>query len=206
MGRWTFVMALMLAACAEDVGEGKVKATVEAATPVAATPEAAATGKVLKVDAAKSTVGAVAAKVSAKHPITFPTFSGDVTMDGDAVQGVSFDVEMASLFADKEKLTAHLKDGDFFDVGAFPKATFKSTAVTPGGEGGTHTVTGDLTVRGTTKRISFPATVQVSPNDVSAKAEFVLDRKDFGIVYPGMADDLIQDNVVVNVQFVAPRA
>ena len=195
-----------LVGCVDDVGEGKTKAVIEAPVAVTAAPVAPqAAGKALPVDSAKSQVGALAAKITAKHPITFPQFKGELTVDADALTGVSVEVEMASLFSDVERLTTHLHNEDFFNVPAFPKATFTSTGVVAGGDGGTHTVTGDLTVHGTTKRISFPATVQMAPTDVSARAEFVVDRRDFGIVYPGKADDLVQDNVVITVQLFAPR-
>lgn len=199
------VVLASLVACVEDVGEGKSKAVIEAPAGAEAQVAAPVAGKSLPIDSAKSQVGALAAKVTAKHPITFPTFTGALTVDGDALTGVSFDVETASLFADVERLTTHLRAPDFFDVATFPTATFRSTGVVVGGEGGTHTVTGDLTIHGTTKRLSFPATVQASADSVTAKAEFVVDRRDFGMVYAGKADDLIQDNVVITVQAFASR-
>jgi len=55
------------------------------------------------------------------------------------------------------------------------------------------------------KSISFPATIQVSPDSVSANAEFSINRKDFGINYPGKADDLIRDGVVIKLTIKAPR-
>jgi len=59
---------------------------------------------------------------------------------------------------------------------------------------------------GTKKSISFPATVAVAADKVSVKSEFVINRKDWGIVYPGMADDLIRDEVVVKLDLNAPVA
>jgi len=53
--------------------------------------------------------------------------------------------------------------------------------------------------------VSFPATVTVAADSVTAQTEFVVNRKDFGIVYPGMPDDLIQDNVLMKISFVAKR-
>ena len=66
-------------------------------------------------------------------------------------------------------------------------------------------VTGDLTIRGKTKRVSFPAKLGVGETEVSATTEFVIDRQDFDVAYPGRPDDLIQDNVLLQVDFVAPR-
>ncbi len=104
---------------------------------------------------------------------------------------------MGSLVADQDKLTSHLKSPDFFNVGKYPKATFKSTEIKEGGEGGTHTVTGDLTLLATTKKITFAATIAVAEGSATGKAEFKINRQDFGIVYPGKPDDLIKDDVLL---------
>ena len=61
----------------------------------------------------------------------------------------------------------------------------------------THTISGDMTLHGRTQRITFPAIVEATDNGVHARAEFTIDRRDFGIVYPGMPDDLIRDEVVI---------
>ena len=72
--------------------------------------------------------------------------------------------------------------------------------------GATHTITGNLTLRGVTKTISFPANVTVAANAVTAKAEFALPRLQFGIAYAGKADDLIRDNVIIKLDVTAPRS
>nr|MBA2320231.1 YceI family protein [Deltaproteobacteria bacterium] len=153
-----------------------------------------------------SKIGALGAKVTARHPIDVPDFSGSVTLDGAQPTGVKFDAQLATLVSDNDRLTEHLKKEDFFYVEKFPNASFASSAITSGAEGGTHTVAGDLTIRGQTKRVTFPATFTVTDPEVTAKAEFVINRQDFGITYPGKADDLVQDNVVLTVSFVATRA
>jgi len=206
-----FVLATLVA-CVEDVGKDKVAATVEEvptapAKTEATTPAARPTETPLAVDTARSSIRALGAKVTATHPIDFKDFKGTVTVDGDTVTAVEFAVDMKTLESDHPKLTSHLKDEDFFFVEKFPKATFASAAVKPGAEeeGFTHTVSGDLTLRGQTKRVTFPAKIEVAAADVSASTEFVLDRTDFGIVYPGRKDDLIQDNVRMTIAFVAPK-
>lgn len=207
-----------LAACTEDVSKGKAVATVTdapAATDAPATPAAtdapAADKKTLTVDVARSKLGALGAKVTATHPIDFPTYTATVDVAGGQVVGLSYEADMASLVSDDADLTGHLKNEDFFDVPNHPKSTFKATSITAGAtgenaEGMTHTVTGDLTIRGTTKRVSFPAKIEIKADVVEASTEFAIDRKDFNIVYAGRADNLIQDKVVLKVQFVAPNA
>src|SRR5690606_18049800 len=107
-------------------------------------------------------------------------------------------IDTASLVADAEKLTGHLKSEDFFDVERFPTARFVSTSIQKGGEGeSTHTVTGNLTLRDVTKSIAFPAKIEAEGDEVEVEAEFAINRRDFGIVYPGMPDDLIKDDVLI---------
>lgn len=201
---------ITLSACVQDVGKGKVAAEVaDVPEEEAAAPATPAAGKTLPVDVSKSSIDALGAKVTATHPITWKSWNGSVTVDGQTLTAVTFTVDMNTMEADHPKLTAHLKDKDFFDVPTFPEATFQSTSITEGAkaEGDwTHTVSGDFTIRGVTKRVSFPAKVSVDDSVVKASTEFVIDRQDFKVSYPGRPDDLVQDNVRMNVAFVAPRS
>jgi polyisoprenoid-binding protein YceI len=49
----------------------------------------------------------------------------------------------------------------------------------------THTVTGDLTMRGVTKSVTFPMKVQVTDERVTGEAEFAINRMDWNIAFPG---------------------
>jgi polyisoprenoid-binding protein YceI len=152
---------------------------------------------------AASKIEFVGAKVTRKHDGGFNVFSGALDLvDGDPLKSlVTVEIATASLTADDPKLTSHLKSPDLLDVEKFPKATFTSTAVKAGGEGGaTHTVTGNLALHGVTKSISFPAKIKIADAAVDAEAEFAINRKDFGIVYPGMPDDLIKDEVLLKLK------
>lgn len=163
-----------------------------------AAAEKPAEGKSLKVDAATSTIGFVGAKITGDHEGKFSKFTGEATVAGGKATAVSFEVEMAEFTTDSEKLTGHLKSPDFFDVAKFPKASFKSTEIKEGGEGdATHTIVGELTLRSVTKKITFPATVAVTDAGATGKSQFKINRKDFGIEYPGKKDDLIKDDVLL---------
>jgi polyisoprenoid-binding protein YceI len=227
MSRFSCFAALALttglAACTSAPTEPKAKvgpptsaAASAAATTAPATAAASAatsaapagTATTLAISTEKSKVGFVGAKVTASHEGNFAQFSGSIDLVGDKPESskVRLEVEMGSLNIDPPKLAGHLKSPDFFDIAQFPKSTFESTTVTAGGENGaTHTITGNLTMRGVTKSITFPAKITVSPAGVSATADFVINRKDFGVVYAGMADDLIKDDVVLKLALEAPR-
>jgi polyisoprenoid-binding protein YceI len=120
---------------------------------------------------------------------------------------VKVDIETASVFTDADGLTKHLQTGDFFEVEKFPKASFQSTKIVADSAKGAnaYTVTGDLELRGVRKSVTFPATIVVTPADVTVNSEFAINRKDFGIVYAGKADDLIRDDVAIKLDLKAPR-
>ena len=119
---------------------------------------------------------------------------------------MTIDIDTTSIVTDTDRLTAHLKTPDFFDVAKYPKANFTSTKIEPATTAGaTHTVTGNLDLHGVKKSISFPATIQVAPDAVTVNAEFSINRKDFGINYAGKADDLVRDEVVMKLTVKAPR-
>lgn len=187
------------AACqnpAKDKPKAEVSQPVEApsAAPVAAGAIA------YKFGPPDSKIEFVGAKVTGKHDGSFQSFSGTISVPGAAPdQGtVTAEIDVGSLTVDNEKLTGHLKSPDFFDVEKFPKARFTSTSLKPTTEQGrTHIVTGNLELRGVTKSVTFPATINVAKDAVKVDAEFAINRKDWGIVYPGKPDDLIRDDVVV---------
>ncbi|MFO0954626.1 MAG: YceI family protein [Isosphaeraceae bacterium] len=177
-------------------------ATTPAATP--AVPAGA-----LALDASASKIDFVGSKVTGSHSGGFKTFSGSAELSSDqsSLAKVSVEIDMGSTWSDDERLTGHLKSPDFFDVAKNPKATFVSTEIKPGGEkGATHTITGNLTLHGVTKSLSFPATVAVKDGALSLNSEFALNRKDFAINYPGRANDLIRDEVVIKLDVKAKKA
>lgn len=156
-----------------------------------------------------STIGFTASKVTRSHEGGFREWSGYIDLDAEHLgeSSLNITIQTASIFTDTSDLTDHLKTGDFFEVERFPTATFVSSRIAEGGEGtATHTITGDLTMHGVTKSISFPATVRITDAAVTATAEFSINRRDWNINYAGMANDLIRDGVVIKLNINAPRA
>ncbi len=207
-------LSVFLAGC-EDPAANKPKATTS--EPSNATPSntanpvtapAAAKGETLPITASNSTVTFVGSKVTGKHEGGFAMFTGTLDLvNGKAEESsVSVEIDAASVYADDGKLTDHLKSADFFDVAKFPKASFKSTKLQPSGKTGyNYDVTGDLELHGQTKSITFPANIKINDDSVIVLAGFSINRKDFGIVYAGKADDLIRDNVVLQLNINTPR-
>ena len=197
-----------LAACKSEI-DNKPAAQVEEPTadkpadgaekpaePAAAAADAAPVSLI----ADKSSIGFVGAKVTGDHTGGFKTFTGKGTAAGDTLQSVEFTVDTKSVFTDAEKLTGHLQSPDFFDTAQFPEAKFVSKEITPAAaDGKTHDVKGDMTIRGETKTITFPATIKAEGGVITATTEFTLKRFDFGIAYKGKADDLIKDDVLMKI-------
>jgi polyisoprenoid-binding protein YceI len=200
------ILAALTYGCA-DPAANKTKATVTNAQPES-TPAKPAGAEKLVISPENSKVEFVAAKVTRSHNGSFKQFTGAIDLAPKSVEGsvVTIDIDAGSVITDEDALTAHLKTPDFFDVAKFPKATFVSTKIEPGIKASTtHEVTGNFDLHGVKKSITFPATIHVTPESVTVDAEFSIDRKDFGIVFAGKADDLIRDRVVIKLTLKVPR-
>lgn len=211
-GFWILVAVSGLATgCSDPVGDAplaEVKSSAEApaTTTTPPAPAAASDGNVKKFAFAgeSAQVSFVGAKITGKHEGGFRNVKGSIDLPATGLEGarVEVTIDMTSVFTDAEKLTGHLQSPDFFDVAQFPEAKFIATTFAPE-ENGMTKVTGDLTLHGVTKSISFPATITTTGDAATARAEFGLNRKDFGIVYPGMPDDLIADEVLLRLDIKA---
>jgi polyisoprenoid-binding protein YceI len=200
-----FVCALLSCACA-DPAANKPKASVGEATSEKTAPKQG--GETLTISPDNSKIDFVAAKVTRSHNGSFKKFTGTIDLlNNDALQSiVSVSIDANSVETDEPDLTKHLQTPDFFDVAKFPKANFVSTKIeASNANGATHSITGNFELHGVKKSISFPATIQVAPASVSVNAEFAINRKDFNLTYPGKADDLIKDGVVIKLSLNVPR-
>jgi len=149
--------------------------------------------------------------------ITSGTFTFDIT--ALEIEDLEEGTEMYG------KLYGHLQSPDFFDAANHPKATFEVTSVEPFAtdatvedkeefeseftpnalseqivENPTHWISGNLTLRGTTKNIKFPAAISVEEGNVSAIAGFNIDRTDWGLSYgdESSAVDKAKDKFIYN--------
>jgi len=197
------VAGLLLSACANPA-TNQPKATTSEAAPV---KQQAAAGEKYSITPANSKVEFTGSKVTGSHNGSFQRFTGSIDYAGQPEKSVvKVTIEMNSVTTEEADLTKHLQTPDFFDVQKFPEASFVSTEIKPGGEkGATHTVTGNLTLHGVTKAITFPATISVAPGVVNVDSSFAINRKDFGIVYAGAANNLIRDEVVLTLHVKATK-
>jgi polyisoprenoid-binding protein YceI len=127
---------------------------------------------------------------------SFGKLKGLASLEGGALKSIVVDFDTTSLSTEIDKLTDHLKAPDFFNVKEHPTAKFESTAIEPGDAGAVN-ITGNLTLLGVTKTVTFPATVTVD-GGLKLSAEFSIDRTEFGMTYgEGKVEKLVALTVTI---------
>lgn len=169
-------------------------------------------GFAAKLDTQNSVIKWVGAKVVGKHNGTVKLKEGDVTFEKDMPSAGSFIIDLTTIHNEdltnaeyNKKLVDHLKSEDFFNVGKFPTAEFKIKKAEKKGK--TVLVTGDLTIKGITKPVSFPAQVSKNKNGYSAKGKFKINRLNWDIKYnsgkffdpKALGDKMIYDDIEIEI-------
>jgi polyisoprenoid-binding protein YceI len=145
----------------------------------------------------------------------FSELSGVLKLDGTdySRSTVEASIPVASVRTVDEKLDAHLKNADFFDVERFPTLTFKSTTIRSTG-GRNYAVTGDLAIHGVTQSVILNVNDVSEPSNdpwgnqrIGLSGSTKINRKDFGIVWNTALDSggvLVGDEVTISldVQFI----
>lgn len=167
-----------------------------------------------KVDLEKSSLTWVGKKLTGSHNGTIELQSGNLIFNDKKLTGGNFTIDMATIKdADKnQKLEGHLKADDFFGVDKFATSTFVIKKIIDAGAG-TVNVTGNLTIKGVTNSITFPAAVTwISDDSVVATAgKVVVDRTKFGIkfrskgIFPDIGDKMIYDDFELAIKLVAKK-
>jgi polyisoprenoid-binding protein YceI len=145
-----------------------------------------------------STIALSGSTASGKFSARFQRVSARFQMNGNDVVGSSFqlNIEAASLSADTEVTTIQLKSASFLDVDRYTKASFVATnfvAVEPPSETVSHRITGNLTLHGVLKSITFPAVVRVNDETLHITGIISAKRSELGVVGAGQGDDELQD-------------
>jgi len=166
--------------------------------------------EIKEVDVEKSTVTWKAYKVTGSHTGTVDLTSGVLEFEKDILTSGSFTVNMTSLVSTdlegeyKGKLEGHLKSDDFFSVATHPTAKIAFTSVVANGKN-SYEVTGDLTIKGITKPVTFDLSVYGS----KATASLKVDRAQYDVRYgsgsffENLGDKTIYDEfeLVVDLEF-----
>jgi len=170
----------------------------------------------LKANTTASTIAWVAKKVGGQHDGIVNLKEGSLEVTDNVITGGSFVIDMTSLECKdltgeyKGKLEGHLKSDDFFAVASNPIASFVVTSAIPQGTG-LYKIVGNLTIKGITKEIKFPATVTTEGNKTTANANITVDRSEFNVRYgsssffEGLGDKVIYDDFTLAVTLVASK-
>lgn len=117
----------------------------------------------------------------------FETTTGTVTTDENGkITAIDAKIDVSSIDTRNADRDNHLKSADFFDAATFPQIHFVSTSITEKDED-EYEITGDLTIKDTTRPITFNAEVGTPVDDPfglrrsGASLSFSIDRRDFGL-------------------------
>ncbi|RZK41334.1 MAG: YceI family protein [Pedobacter sp.] len=168
------------------------------------------------VDLTKSSVSWEAKKMVGGHTGSIDLTSGTLVFNGKKLTGGGFVANMNSiktLDGDKPSpsLDKHLKADDFFGAEKFPASNFVIKKVE--GNGPKVNITGDFTIKGVTRSVTFPATVTWNADKtISAVAEKIeIDRTKYGIeyrsksIFSDIGNKMIEDNFTLSVKLTAKK-
>ena len=209
---FAFILIAGLASCKGDSKAAK-------AGEAGAKAEATVASKTYTISPAESTMTWAGSKITGDtHSGTIKLQSGSLAAEGDKITSGTFIIDMNTITnvdmagSDGQgKLEGHLKNEDFFDVPKFPTAMFNVTSVAPlaGTEDANYTITGNLTMKGVEKSISFPAMVVTVANGSKIAAttgSFAINRTDWGLKYGSgnffkdLGDRAINDDINLTIQ------
>lgn len=217
------ILLLGIAASCSSGGGEKLQ------TKEAAKVENAAFDKIFKVQQEQSMLAWEGYKPTGQHHGTVGITQGDLMVKDGSITGGKFAFDLNSItvldLTDPEwngKLTNHLKSADFFEVENYPQVTFEitevkaleSATVDPSKEKGdivpTHAITGNLTMKGITKSITFNAKIEKSDNMILAESNmFFIDRTEWNVQYKSkkifaeIKDDFINDEMGIKLKIVS---
>lgn len=155
----------------------------------------------------EGTVNWEGTKVGGAHTGTINVTEGSLDVKDGNIVGGKLTIDMNSLVCTdlaedqgKAKLEGHLKGPDFFDVEAYPTATFQVTNATAlsNDSTATHVISGNLTMKDVTKNVSFKAQVGVADGNITANTPpFVINRVDWGVKYgSGSLPDVVKEKAI----------
>jgi len=186
------------------------------------TSTTAAAATAYKLEPQLSTLGWVGKKVTGQHNGTVDFKEGEMLVKGNQVTGGTFVVDMTTL-KDEDikdaggngKLVGHLKSDDFFSVEKNPTATFKITSLAPikgaTADADNMNVTGDLTIKGITNSITFPAKVGVKNGMAAASGTATVDRTKYDIkfrsqsFFENLGDKVIDNDFTMTFNVIAKQ-
>ncbi len=173
--------------------------------------------EVYKVDITRSKIEWIGRKVTGQHTGEIKLASGQLNLDKNKLSSGSFQIDMKTITVtditgpNADKLLGHLKSDDFFSTEKNGTSKFVITKVEHQGAD-KAIITGNLTIKGITNALVFPASVKQKDGVVVAIANGVkVDRTKYEIKYgsknfiSGLGDKAIDDEFELNITLVAKK-
>ncbi len=190
----------------------KTEAPAPVDTTVATTTTATLPQNGYMVDTEKSSIAWKGSMVTGKtHTGTVKLKSGEGTFGPDVMPTAAFVIDMNSIVdADgSATLEKHLKSDDFFGVEAYPEATFILNSLSTTTTKDLYNATGDFTLRGVKKSITFPVTITLTDGVVRVSGKLTFNRADYNVKYgsksffKNLGDKVIKDEVEITLNLVS---
>ena len=169
-----------------------------------------------KVDVSKSVVNWEGKKLTGAHNGTMNIKEGNLEYTNGKVTGGKIVIDMESMknldltdAGSNGKLVGHLKSDDFFSVATHPTSQLVITKVASNGN--SHTFTGDLTIKGITKAVTFPATSSKEGANSVYEGKLTVDRSKYDVrfgsksFFNDIGDKAIDDNFTLDFSLVVPE-
>jgi polyisoprenoid-binding protein YceI len=133
--------------------------------------------------------------------------TGTIDPDNPEASSVEVTIQAASIRTHNDTRDNDLRSANFLEVDQHPTITFKSTRVEPAGQD-RYRMTGDLTIRGTTRPVTLAVMKYGEFNDprmghrIGYSAEGRIDRKDFGLTFNMLLDGrwVVSDQVEILIE------
>ena len=174
------------------------------------------------VDTTASSISWIGKKPTGEHTGTIKVAEGTFMANDSIIESGNFTIDMMSIEVtdlegdDKKDLEAHLmgtvegKEGDFFNVNEHPEATFEVTGISE--KEGKTMMEGNLTIKGETKNISFPVSINKTNDGYEISSEeFTIDRTNWNVnygsksVFDSLGDNFIYDDITLKLDIKANK-
>ncbi|MET0637306.1 MAG: YceI family protein [Chitinophagaceae bacterium] len=169
--------------------------------------------KEFKLEVEKSNVNWLGRKVTGSHHGTINLKDGVLYTDEGKLTGGRFTVDLGSIkivdVTDPDtnaQFAGHLASDDFFSTALYPEAVFEITSVSD------NRIKGDLTIKGITHSVEFPAEIDVKDDVLKASGTIVVDRTKYDIkfrsgnFFKNLGDTLIYNDFELKVDITAKAA
>jgi cytochrome b561/polyisoprenoid-binding protein YceI len=136
----------------------------------------------------------------------FKAYKAEIEFDPDAPEQTSIRVslDMKSATTETADVDQTLQSTDFFNPGRYPSAVFSAKGATPSGEG-RYVLSGQLTLRGVTRPITLPFSIDIESGVAAVKGETTINRLDFGVGPETVAGMAVDKDVKLTVDLTATR-